>query len=415
MYETFSYLKEFFEKIFENFITFPFAIHSYVVFITFVTMLNQKVIVSVSSDLVTDNRVHRACSVLHDLGMDVLLIGRKKKSSPTLNNRKYQTKRLNLLFEKGPLFYAELNIRLFFVLLFNRKALLYANDLDTLLPNFLVSKLSGTKIIYDSHELFTESPELIHRKRTQGIWLRIEKMIFPKLTHIITVNDSIAQAYKNRYQKDLLVIRNIPTKYHSGKRLSKVELSIPENSFLIIIQGSGLNVERGIEEAVLAMKQLENVTLMLVGDGDVMPVVKELIQIHRLEDKVKIFGRRPYEEMMQFTMHADLGLTLDKPLSKNYEFSLPNKVFDYMHAGTPILASNLVEIERVIRTHQIGTILSEVSPDAIAAAINELKSKPELLMQQKEACRLASEIENWEIERLKLELLIRTVLSNYSL
>lgn len=415
MYETFSYLKEFFEKIFENFITFPFAIHSYVVFITFVTMLNQKVIVSVSSDLVTDNRVHRACSVLHDLGMDVLLIGRKKKSSPTLNNRKYQTKRLNLLFEKGPLFYAELNIRLFFVLLFKRKALLYANDLDTLLPNFLVSKLSGTKIIYDSHELFTESPELIHRKRTQGIWLRIEKMIFPKISHIITVNDSIAQAYKNRYQKDLLVIRNIPTKYNSGKRLSKVELSIPENSFLIIIQGSGLNVERGIEEAVLAMKQLENVTLMLVGDGDVMPVVKGLIQIHHLEDKVKIFGRRPYDEMMQFTMHADLGLTLDKPLSKNYEFSLPNKVFDYMHAGTPILASNLVEIERVIRTHQIGTILSEVSPDAIAAAINELKSKPELLMQQKEACRLASEIENWENERLKLELLIRTVLSNYSL
>jgi glycosyltransferase involved in cell wall biosynthesis len=415
MYETFSYLKEFFEKIFENFITFPFAIHSYVVFITFVTMLNQKVIVSVSSDLVTDNRVHRACSVLHDLGMDVLLIGRKKKSSPALNNRKYQTKRLNLLFEKGPLFYAELNIRLFFVLLYKRKALLYANDLDTLLPNFLVSKLSGTKIIYDSHELFTESPELIHRKRTQGIWLRIEKMIFPKLTHIITVNDSIAQAYKNLYQKDLLVIRNIPTKYHSGKRLSKVELIIPENSFLIIIQGSGLNVERGIEEAVLAMKQLENVTLMLVGDGDVMPVVKELIQIHRLEDKVKIFGRRPYEEMMQFTMHADLGLTLDKPLSKNYEFSLPNKVFDYMHAGTPILASKLVEIERVIRTHQIGTILSEVSPDAIAAAINHLKSKPELLMQQKEACRLASEIENWENERLKLELLIRTVLSNYSL
>jgi uncharacterized membrane protein len=74
-----------------------------------------------------------------------------------------------------------------------------------------------------------------------------------------------------------------------------------------------------------------------------------------------------------------------------------------------------VEIERVITTHHIGSILSEVSPDAIAAAINELKSKPELLMQQKEACRLASEIENWENERLKLELLIRTVLSNYSL
>jgi glycosyltransferase involved in cell wall biosynthesis len=406
--------KNFLKKIFENFITSIFAILSYVDFITFVSMLNQKVIVSVSSDLVTDNRVHRTCSVLHDLGMDVLLIGRKKKSSPLLSKRNYRTKRLNLFFEKGPFFYAELNIRLFFILLFQRKTLLYSNDLDTLLPNFLVSKLSGAKIIYDSHELFTESPELIHRKRTQGIWLSIESFIFPKLTHVITVNDSIAQAYKNLYQKDLLVIRNIPAKYNPEKHLSKVELTIPENSFLIIIQGSGLNVERGIEEAVLAMKQLENSTLMLVGDGDVMPLVKELIKINQLEDKVKIYGRRPYEEMMQFTMHADLGLTLDKPLSKNYEFSLPNKVFDYMHAGTPILASKLVEIERVITTHQIGSILSEVSPDAIAAAINTLKGQPDLLMQQKEACRLASETENWENERRKLESLIHSAMTHSS-
>jgi glycosyltransferase involved in cell wall biosynthesis len=229
------------------------------------------------------------------------------------------------------------------------------------------------------------------------------------------VNDSIAQTYKDLYQKDLLVIRNIPNKYQPIQHLSKAELEIPENTFLIIIQGSGLNVERGIEEAVTAMKQLENATLMLVGDGDVMPAVKELIKTNQLQEKVKIYGRRPYEEMMQFTMHADLGLTLDKPLSKNYEFSLPNKVFDYMHAGTPILASKLVEIERVITKHHVGSILTDVSPVEIAAAINELKSQPELIMQLKEACRKASEIENWENERLKLELLIRNVFSNYSL
>jgi glycosyltransferase involved in cell wall biosynthesis len=374
-------------------------------------MSKQKVIVSVSSDLVTDNRVHRTCSALHDLGMDVLLIGRKKISSPALNNRNYRTRRLHLFFEKGPFFYAELNIRLFFVLLFQRKTLLYSNDLDTLLPNFLVSKLSGAKIIYDSHELFTESPELIHRKRTQAIWLSIEKLIFPKLTHIITVNASIAQAYKNLYQKELLVVRNIPAKYHSAKHLSKMELDIPENSFLIIIQGSGLNVERGIEEAVLAMKQLENTTLMLVGDGDVMPIVKELIQLNRLEDKVKIFGRRPYKEMMQFTMHADLGLTLDKPLSKNYEFSLPNKVFDYMHAGTPILASKLVEIEKVVLGYNIGSIVSDVSVESIVQSIEEIKNNPEKLANQKAACLAAAEIENWENEQLKLKNLVISVVS----
>ncbi|MEY3585658.1 MAG: hypothetical protein RLZZ243_722 [Bacteroidota bacterium] len=411
MYETFSYLKEFFEKIFEIFITLLFAILSYGDFITFVSMLNQKVIVSVSSDLVTDNRVHRTCSALHELGMDVLLIGRTKKSSPILTKRNYRTKRLNLFFQKGPFFYAELNLRLFFVLLFQRKTLLYSNDLDTLLPNFLVSKISGAKIIYDSHELFTEAPELIHRKRTQGIWLYIEKIIFPKLTHIITVNDSIAQTYKNLYQKELLVIRNIPTKYLPKTNLSKKELNIPENTFLIIIQGSGLNVERGIEEAVLAMKQLENATLMLVGDGDVMPVVRELIREHHLDDKVKLYGRRPYEEMMQFTVHADLGLTLDKPLSKNYEYSLPNKVFDYMHAGTPILASKLVEIEKVVLGYQIGHVIPEVSVDSIVRSIEEIKSNPEKLAEQKSACFAAAEVENWENEQLKLKNLILSVIS----
>lgn len=411
MYETFSYLKEFFEKIFEIFITFLFAILSYGDFITFVSMLNQKVIVSVSSDLVTDNRVHRTCSVLHELGMDVLLIGRKKKSSPVLTKRNYRTKRLSLFFQKGPFFYAELNMRLFFVLLFQRKTLLYSNDLDTLLPNFIVSKLSGAKIIYDSHELFTEAPELIHRKHVQKIWLGIEKLIFPHLTHIITVNDSIAKAYNKLYNKELLVIRNIPTKYSPQTNLSKVELNIPEDSFLIIIQGSGLNVERGIEEAVLAMKKLENATLMLVGDGDVMPVVRDLIRVHQLDNKVKLYGRRPYEEMMQFTALADLGLTLDKPLSKNYEYSLPNKVFDYMHAGTPILASKLVEIEKVVLGYQIGSVISNVSVESISNAIHDMKSNPEKLAQQKLACFTAAEVENWENEQLKLKKLILSIVS----
>jgi glycosyltransferase involved in cell wall biosynthesis len=380
-------------------------------FITFVSMIKQKVIVSVSSDLVTDNRVHRTCSVLHDLGMDVLLIGRRKKFSPDLKDRAYRTKRLSLFFEKGPLFYSELNIRLFFILLFKRKHLLFANDLDTLLPNFLASKLCGTKIIYDSHELFTEAPELIHRKKVQRIWLKIEQSIFPYLSHIVTVNDSIAKTYKDLYGKDLVVVRNIPSTFHISALQSKQELGIPTIDFLVIIQGSGLNIDRGIEEAVLAMKELEGVTLMLVGDGDVMPIVKDLIQTHRLDEKVKIYGRRPYLEMMQFTVHADLGLTLDKPISKNYEFSLPNKVFDYMHAGTPILASKLVEIERVINTHHIGSILAEVSPEAIAFSINELKNHPDVLAAQKESCFIAANTENWENEQKKLISLLQSVLS----
>ena len=87
------------------------------------------------------------------------------------------------------------------------------------------------------------------------------------------------------------------------------------------MQGAGLNVERGIEEVVMAVKELDDVALMLVGDGDVMPLIKNIIQEHHLEQKVFMYGRRPYHEMMQYTAHADLGITMDKPLSKNYEFT----------------------------------------------------------------------------------------------
>lgn len=378
-------------------------------------MTKRKVIVSVSSDLVTDNRVHRTCTVLHDMGFDVLLVGRKKKMSPPMNDRDYPFKRLHLLFEKGPFFYMELNLRLFLLLLFRRKNLLYSNDLDTLLPNFLISRITRTPIIYDSHELFTEAPELIHRKKTQGIWLAIEKRIFPSLKHVITVNQSIANTYHQLYGKKLEVVRNIPNRFQSSLLVTKEALDLPVKDFLIIIQGSGLNVDRGIEEAVLAMKELTDVTLLLVGDGDVMPKVRTLIKEHALEHKVRIYGRRPYQEMMQFTQLADLGLTLDKPSSKNYEFSLPNKVFDYMHAGTPILASKLVEIESLIQTFQIGTILPEVSPSAIARAIESIRDNPTLLQYQREACLVAAEKENWENEQLKLIALIKAAMGNQSL
>src|SRR5436853_2609137 len=117
-----------------------------------------RIIVSVVSDLVTDQRVHRTATSLHKKGCDVVLVGRRKKDSADVS-RDYKTVRFRLWWEKGALFYASYNLRLFFFLLFTKSDALVANDLDTLLPNFLISKLKGSKLYYDSHEYFTEVPE----------------------------------------------------------------------------------------------------------------------------------------------------------------------------------------------------------------------------------------------------------------
>ena len=159
-----------------------------------------KAIVSVTNDLLTDNRVDKVCRFLVDQGYSVTLVGRHVKNSLPLLDRPYVTKRFRLIAERGPLFYASYNFRLFIYLLFHRSALLVSNDLDTLLANFLASKFKrNCRLVYDSHEYFTEVPELIHRPKVQRIWEKMEGWIFPKLTSIYTVNGSIAQLYGKKY------------------------------------------------------------------------------------------------------------------------------------------------------------------------------------------------------------------------
>jgi glycosyltransferase involved in cell wall biosynthesis len=346
--------------------------------------------------------------LLCEIGYDVILVGRLRKKSLPLDTRNYRVKRFKLIFDKGPLFYAELNIRLFLFLVFNKVDVLYSNDLDTLPANFLASKLKfNPRLIYDTHELFTEVPELENRRFAKNIWLKIEEYIFPKLNHILTVNVSIANIYGAKYGKSLTIIRNVPEKYNNENALSKSQLGLPEDKFIIIIQGSGLNIDRGIEEAVLSMQFIDNALLIIVGHGDVIPKAKEMVFQKHLEEKVKFYGKRPYLEMMQLTSNANLGLTLDKPLNDNYKFSLPNKLFDYIHAGIPILSSDLIELKKIIEHYNIGSFVKKVSPEEIAESINFLIKNPSILQQYKKNCISAAEVENWNFEKLKLKKLFQ--------
>ncbi len=243
------------------------------------------VIVSVTNDLATDNRVHRTCTVLQELGYEVLLVGRKLPGSLPLE-RPYATKRMRLLFRKGPLFYAEYNLRLFFVLLVARASLFVANDLDTLLPNYVVARLRGKQLVYDTHEFYTEVPELLARPRVRAVWLVIERWIFPKVEHVMTVNRSIASAYSERYQQRkgdaIAVVRNIPMRRDLGPQPTRAELGLPEGVKLLVMQGAGINIERGAEEAVLAMEELPDHLLLVIGGGDAWPVLERMVVAHGL-------------------------------------------------------------------------------------------------------------------------------------
>lgn len=358
-------------------------------------------LISVTNDLATDNRVHRTCTVLLALGYEVLLIGRKLPGSLTLE-RPYRTRRMRLLFNKGSLFYAEYNTRLFLLLLFRRSTLLLSNDLDTLLPNFLVARIQGKKLVYDTHEFYTEVPELVRRPRIRAVWLAIERWIFPKLRTVITVNRSIAEQYHARYGNTVQVVRNIPMKRDLGALPSREELQLPTDKHILVMQGAGINVERGAEEAVLAMRELPECLLLIIGGGDAWPVLDQLVKEYALQDRVRLLGKMPYERMMAYTRNADLGLTLDKDSNLNYRFSLPNKLFDYLHAGIPVLATDLPEVAGIVREFDCGVVLKEAEPGAIAEAVREFLADPARMTALRKNATFAARKLDGEEETAKL-------------
>lgn len=362
-------------------------------------MKAKRIIVSVTNDLYTDQRVHKVCSFLHENGYEVLLVGRKLKTSQEITDRPYQIKRFKLLFTKGAMFYANYNIRLFWFLLFKRFDVLLSNDLDSLLANYCAHKLKrNTRIVYDSHELFTEVPELTARPKVRRVWLAIEEWIFPKLETVITVNQSIADIYSKKYNKKIHIVRNVSKLWKPNEILSKEELEIPAEKRIIILQGSGINVDRGAEEAVMAMQKIDNALFLIVGSGDVLPTLQEMMKTYKLENKVRFVGRVPYDLMMNYTYHADIGLSLDKDTNPNYRYSLPNKLFDYIHTSTPVVSSNLIELKRVIEKYDVGRIIPEHSADGVAETINGIFNQAGLLEELKMNCEKATMVENWEEE-----------------
>ncbi|WP_343634898.1 glycosyltransferase family 4 protein [Fluviicola sp.] len=361
-------------------------------------MKKPKVIVSVINDLNTDQRVHKVCSFIENQGYDVLLVGRKLKSSQEMECRNYRTKRFSMYYEKGALFYAWFNFRLFWFLLFRSSDILVSNDLDTLLPNYLVSKLKGKKLVYDSHEYFTEVPELISRPKVKAVWERIERFIFPKLNYVSTVNQSIAEKYREKYGVSLKVVRNVSPLWNPSHIRSKKELGIPEGKHILIMQGAGLNVDRGVEEAIRMMPFLDNAVLIIVGHGDIIPEMKQLVERENWQEKVLFFGKRPYAELLQFTQQADLGLSFDQPTNPNYLFSLPNKIFDYIHTSTPIICSDLVEVSKLVKGYAVGEIVTDFAPEHLARQIQAVLNNPGLMEQWKNNCKIAALKENWEVE-----------------
>ena len=368
--------------------------------------MKKKIIVSVISDLVTDQRVQKECTTLHDMGYEVFLIGRKSTKDFGLDKLPFKVLRLWDPFKKGALMYAFFNAQLFIYLCFRKADILWANDLDTLLPNFLVSRIKKVVLIYDSHEYFLLT---VAKAFSRKIFTSIEQYIFPKLAHVLTVNNSIRNIYQSAYKVPITVIRNVP--YRSTGFHASILPADHANKKILLMQGIGLNENRGAEEAVEMMQFLpDEYILYFIGTGTLIGKLKEMVSRLNLSAKVIFTGVLPYDVMMGFTLQAYLGLIFEK-IDHNDEhmLALPNKLFDYIKAGLPILSSKGVEIMAIVDAFDIGTYIDDLNPEHIAQRVLAIGADQEKYYRWKQNTKHAAAELNWENEEVILISFMRNV------
>jgi glycosyltransferase involved in cell wall biosynthesis len=347
---------------------------------------------TVTNDLSFDQRMIRICTSLSQAGYRVTLVGRKMGNSVPLREELFRQKRLPCFFSKGKSFYIEYNLRLFFYLIFNRIDVICAIDLDTILPCYGVSVIRRIPRIYDAHELFCEMKEVVTRPVIYRFWKRIERFAVPRFKTGYTVNQPIADAFKEMYSVDYGVIRNVPVLQ---------ALSIPEKKERYILYQGTVNEGRSFETLIPAMKQVA-ARLIICGDGNFMEQARQLVADHGLEEKVIFKGRILPHELRNYTVNAWIGVTLFENKGLSNYYSLANRFFDYMQAGIPQLGVDYPVYREINNQCPIAVLINDLSTDSIAVQLNRLLNDERLYQELQQNCLTARMVFNWQQEEKKL-------------
>jgi glycosyltransferase involved in cell wall biosynthesis len=386
--------------------------------------------------LTYDRRMLRIGTSLAKAGYDVWLIGRLMSDSQPYDNQYIKSHRFSLFFNKGKLFYVEYNIRLFFWLLIQRVDIIGAIDLDSILPCYFSAKIrnilrgplfSNTlgkllkfpqrlpiKVVYDAHELFSETPEVVRRPSIRRVWLAVERFIVPKVDAAYTVSQSVADEFERRYGRRFGLIRNLPLRELKIKNsklkdstngdlnsgVSK-ELTTNHSPLTILYQGA-LNEGRGLEIAIEAMQFIDNAELWLIGEGDLSQELRAMSARLSLQNKVKFLGFIVPDELPFYTAKGDIGLQISEDKGMSYRYSLANKFLDYIQAELPQIFTQFPEYQRINEQYSIGISIEKTDLQLLLSALKRLLDDAEFYQQMRENCRQAAVDLCWENEEKTL-------------
>jgi len=361
--------------------------------------MQKKVCIAFLGNALHDSRIVNLTNSLKNDGSSVKVISFDWFiSNQPFNDDTYTVNKL----KKGSLsilFYLRFAIILLRELIKCRADLFFAEDFYTLPIVTIVGKFKRAKIFYNSRELYAFLGGLRNRPFLQSIVKSIEKLFIKRVELVLTTGEMDSRFLENFYGiNNTLVIRNIPLLQQPEKVIDfRAKYSLNKDTFILIYQGVLLE-GRGIPLIIKALEKLPGTVLIILGDGEQKNNFSNQAVKANISDRVFFAGTVSQKELINFTAGGDLGLSLIENISVSYYHALPNKMFEYIMAGVPVLASDLPQMKMIIEKYQVGEAINISNPESIVDAVLKLKSDTELLKKYKTNCLTASRELNWQEE-----------------
>ena len=348
-----------------------------------------RIVMAVSNDLLTDQRVMRHVGALREAGYEVTTVCRTD---------------LPVRWQRGWRFYAAFNWRLWRRLRGMECDVIWANDTDTLLGCWLAAR-GRCRLVMDAHELFPEVPEIQDKPLVKWVWRTIERWLMPKCDALLTVSQGIADYYKDRYGVEMTVVRNLSS-YELGVRSYELGVRSYESGEKVLLYAGKVNVGRGVDWAIDALELLPGCRLVVAGDGDLLEAMKAYAAKKAWADRVVFTGRLMPEELTALEAKADVGLVMLEDKGLSYHYALPNRVGAFVQAGVPMVVSDLPEMARVVRTYGVGEVIDELGVKSYELRVKALAEAVERVLAREwkdEDFAAAREDMDWNKEKQKLK------------
>ena len=375
--------------------------------------MSQKIVHIVLNPFTQDSRVIRECKSLTKKGYDVTVIAYWLEGLNVEERENgYNIIRIPLLtqsWSKHPIIqiikYLEFLIKSFLITKKIKPDICHGHNPDGLLIGCFVKFFLRSKLIYDSHELWSDSIHLNGDKQIlYKIGRKIEKILIKYAEVVIAVNQSILDVIRKENNiKCTAVVRNIPHAIECVTQFTKKELGFPDCDFNIIYVG---NIEkgRGIDVLIKSMAMVHNnIGLVLMGnDSAFKRYMEELSKTKKLESRIRFIESVPPNQILSVCKLADVGIAPIQNLCKSYYLSLPNKIFEYIHSELPVLVSDFPEMKNIIDNYSVGEVFNVDEPSSLIEEINKYYDNPDKIIKYKKNCLKASKVLSWKNEEKQL-------------